>query len=241
MKKTKIEWCDSTINPVFGCTYGCEYCYARKLNNRFKWIEEWNKPQFFPQRLKQLNTKRSYNIFMNSMSDIADWKEIWIKETIAAINENPQHNYIFLTKRPLIALDKFGLIKYQVYMSNLQLDMSNLWLGYSYTGGNIDDLFDFIIRAEPYKRFLSIEPLLEETKFKELCKCHLKQIDWIIIGAETGNRKNKIIPKKEWIEEIVKFAEKYKIPVFMKDSLINIVGEENMLREFPKELRRETI
>lgn len=36
MNKTKIEWCDSTWNPVTGCLHGCEYCYARKQVNRFK-------------------------------------------------------------------------------------------------------------------------------------------------------------------------------------------------------------
>ena len=24
--------------------------------------------------------------------------------------------------------------------------------------------------------------------------------DWVIIGAETGNRKGKVVPKKEWID-----------------------------------------
>jgi len=46
MKKTKIGWCDSTLNPVVGCTFGCSYCYAKKLNDRFKFIEDWNRPQF---------------------------------------------------------------------------------------------------------------------------------------------------------------------------------------------------
>lgn len=36
MNKTKIEWCDSTWNPVTGCLHGCEYCYARKIAERFK-------------------------------------------------------------------------------------------------------------------------------------------------------------------------------------------------------------
>lgn len=36
MKKTKIEWCDSTVNTVVGCTHSCEYCYARKLNDSGK-------------------------------------------------------------------------------------------------------------------------------------------------------------------------------------------------------------
>ena len=35
MNKTKIEWCDSTWNPVTGCYHGCEYCYARRIACRF--------------------------------------------------------------------------------------------------------------------------------------------------------------------------------------------------------------
>lgn len=35
MKKTKIDWADSTWNPVTGCLHGCEYCYARGIANRF--------------------------------------------------------------------------------------------------------------------------------------------------------------------------------------------------------------
>ena len=35
MEKSKIEWCDSTWNPVTGCKGGCDYCYARSIANRF--------------------------------------------------------------------------------------------------------------------------------------------------------------------------------------------------------------
>ena len=35
MNKTKIDWCDSTWNPVTGCLHGCEYCYARGIAERF--------------------------------------------------------------------------------------------------------------------------------------------------------------------------------------------------------------
>ena len=34
-KVTKIDWCDSTWNPVTGCLHGCEYCYARGIAERF--------------------------------------------------------------------------------------------------------------------------------------------------------------------------------------------------------------
>lgn len=33
--KTKIDWCDSTWNPVTGCQHDCEYCYARSLAKRY--------------------------------------------------------------------------------------------------------------------------------------------------------------------------------------------------------------
>lgn len=66
---------------------------------------------------------------------------------------------------------------------------------------------------------------------------NIERIKWIIVGAETGNKKDKIKPKKRWIDKIVKFANRNEIPVFMKDSLIDVVGEENILRDFPKQLK----
>lgn len=35
MNNTRIDWCDSTWNPVTGCKGGCDYCYARSVANRF--------------------------------------------------------------------------------------------------------------------------------------------------------------------------------------------------------------
>jgi len=46
----------------------------------------------------------------------------------------------------------------------------------------------------------------------------------IIIGAETGSRKGKVIPKKEWIDSLVKQADRFGVKVFMKNSLRGIMG-----------------
>lgn len=228
MKKTMIEWCDSTVNPVFGCASDCEYCYAKKLNDRFKWIDNWNELMFFPERLKQLKSNKSYNVFMNSMSDIADWKQECVEETFKAINSNPQNNYLFLTKRPLYA-DR--------YINDDWLKQKNIWFGATYTGQNGRALEQLLSYGQNCNLFLSIEPLLDYPIMIDEQSQNIERIKWIIVGAETGNKKDKIKPKKRWIDKIVKFANRNEIPVFMKDSLIDVVGEENILRDFPKQLK----
>ena len=40
MIKSKIEWCDSTWNPVVGCYHECQYCYARRIANRLKGCDD---------------------------------------------------------------------------------------------------------------------------------------------------------------------------------------------------------
>lgn len=60
--------------------------------------------------------------------------------------------------------------------------------------------------------------------------------EWIIIGAETGNRKGKVIPKRVWIEKLVDLCRKADIPIFMKASLAEIWNEP-LIQEFPKELK----
>ncbi len=250
MKKTKIEWCDSTWSPVTGCLHGCEYCYARRIANRFSYTKDWavcpenleleepvidglsGRVQAYPHgfaptfhRYKLDEPQRwtkSRNVFVCSMADLfGSWvPDEWIEEVFAACEKAPQHNYLFLTKNNARYMD---LIK------NKKLPKSdNFWYGTTVTSQN-DEFYHSNMR----NTFLSIEPLLQP--FQQPTKNPLEYMDWVIIGAETGNRKGKIIPEKAWIDEIVGFCDSYKTPVFMKNSLVPIVGEENMRRDFPWE------
>jgi len=54
----------------------------------------------------------------------------------------------------------------------------------------------------------------------------------VILGAETGNRKGKIVPKRGWIENIVNYCKCNNIPVYLKDSLKNIYPEK--IKMFPE-------
>ena len=216
MKKTKIDWCDVTLNPVVGCKNNCPYCYAKKLNDRFHFVENWNEPQFFPERLKELNSKKPKSIFMNSMSDIMYWKEEWSDEVIKAIIKNPQHNYIFLTKG--IVPNPYDPILAARKIIGLGVKCKNVFVGKTMTNeNNILNIFESFA-------FLSIEPILGQINLAALeFTSFIKQV---IIGAETGNRKDKVIPKKEWVDNIVKQCDKAGIRVFMKSSLKNIMGKD---------------
>ena len=226
MNKTKIEWLNGgfTLNPVVGCTFNCYYCYARRLNQRFGWIKSFNEPQYFPERLKQLKRKKPTNIFMNSMSDIADWKDEWIDEVANAILENPQHNYLFLTKR----IENVSLRRNAF---ELLLSMSNVWLGVT-VNTNID-MFERLPILKEFVHnnchtFISIEPIMEH-----IVNFNYYGIDWIIVGALTGSTKNRVKPKKKWVEDIEADVFLYDIPLFYKESMIKIVGEEDMERNYP--------
>ena len=84
-----------------------------------------------------------------------------------------------------------------------------------------------------FLEFVSIEPLLGP--FGHPAVGTLDFIDWFIIGAETGNRKGKVVPEKAWVKEIVDYCDAAGKPVFMKDSLIPIVDEALWRRSFPWE------
>ena len=243
MEKTKIDWCDSTWNPVSGCLHGCEYCYARGIAKRFSRgpretdmcdcvLHELSEPviskgkmvpypfdfepTFYKYRLNEYQNKKGRNVFVCSMADLfGEWvPDDWIEEVFKACDNAPQHNYLFLTKNPF---------RYEIlHQEGILRKRDNMWYGYSMPKNGCDYWYD-----SQYKTFESMEPLLEMVAVP-----HSK---WTIIGAETGRRKGKVVPDRKWIEYIVAKCREGNIPVFMKSSLAEIWGEP-LIQEFPKEL-----
>lgn len=222
MKSTKIETFDCTVNPVVGCSRGCEYCYARKLNNRFGFVKDWNKPQFFPERLKQFESKKPKSIFINSMSDISYWERDWAVALFRAMIKNPQHRYIALTK----SYEDWEDLRDEAV--NSVTDDFYLLNQIFYVGRTSTDNMSFYYCCDEAD-FINIEPILEEIYPENLTE-HTYYGGThplgkaIIVGAETGNRKGKVIPKKQWIDKLVEFADEWEIPIFMKESLRDIMG-----------------
>jgi protein gp37 len=220
-----IGWATRSLNPVVGCTFGCPYCYARRLNDRFHFVKDFSCPVFFPERLKQLSEKKPQVIFMDSMSDIADWKPEWLEAVYKAMVENPQHKYLFLTKR----IEQYAKTDYFLWNARRipkGLDDDNVFF---YVGNTVARQ-DMVPKGTMQSGdFWSIEPILEPIacNFREDTKPK-----WVIMGSETGNRKGKVIPQREWIESIVKECRAANIPVFMKGSLAKVWGAP-LIQEFP--------
>lgn len=180
--------------------------------------------------------KMGNNIFVGAMADIfGEWiPDEWIVEVFGTCQKYSIHNYLFLTKNP----DRYV----NLYLKELLPEYKNMWYGMTVTNSQQAYTAEAAIQDMSHEvhAFLSIEPILEDIA-SDLEITMANFTDWVIIGAETGNGKGKIVPKKEWIDSIVKQCENAKIPVFMKDSLIPIIGEANMRRDFPKQLQHSEI
>ena len=278
MKNTKIDWADSTWNPVTGCLHACEYCYARRIAERFggasethnnecchecQWttegtgdIHDLNEPiydfdngrnapypfdfdpTFHRYRLDEPQRwKRPRTIFVCSMADLfGEWvPDEWIQQVFAACKAAPLHRYLFLTKNP----DRYFSLRSNGELPNEKnffygITMDTKWSALkgvrllitnesgAAIGGN---------RLNHANFFASVEPMLEDfgQVVSGLIAVH---VPWIIIGAETGRRKDIVKPEKEWVMRLSVQSKKLGGAVFMKESIREIMGDD-FRQEFP--------
>lgn len=265
MNKSKIDWTDYSWNPITGCRHNCPYCYADRQVKRFsgdirlnkasgqgqydkeKGLHILDKP-FVTREGRALNypfgfeptlhkyrfdwpTKIKFgrNVFVGSMADMfGEWvPDEWIEMVFEACDKSPQHNYMFLTKNPkrYMELADKGILRAK----------NNFWYGTSTPTPGTEFFWH-----EQLNTFVSIEPILApwpEGTPDEI----VRKVNWVIIGAETGNRKGKIVPQREWIVELVNQCISAKAPVFLKDNLQEVMGKGydlKPLQEFPESLKR---
>ncbi len=245
-RTTKIDWCDASFNPVTGCRHGCKYCYARGIATRFGTMPDDGRlhdlnvpidekpvngvyvkgpkqpypycfaPTFHRYKLDEPQKwKKPKTIFVCSMADLfGEWvPDEWIKSVFDACDAAPQHRYLFLTKNP----------KRYIELADKDMLPRKHWYGYSATRQDQLWTFHHADDCPCIHLFVSIEPILEPM---QPGFCSHVPADWVIIGAETGSRAKKVVPKKEWIMNIAEECEYSGTPVFMKESLREIVGND---------------
>ena len=198
MATTKIEWTESTWNPITGCTKissGCKFCYAEVMAKRLKAMGQEKYKNGFeltlhPDVLNEPYTwKKGKMIFVNSMSDLFH-KDIpieYIQQIFKVIKENPHHVFQVLTKRA-------DILRY--YDSEGWLEWPhNLWMGVTVENDEVTHRIENLRKTSARVKFLSCEPLLSS-----LPDMNLQGIDWVIVGGESGRTPRPI--KEEWVLDI---------------------------------------
>jgi protein gp37 len=156
-------------------------------------------PHWVQKNFERTMPRKASRIFVNSMSDVADWRDEWHARVLDRIHQRREHRFLFLSKRPWKVPGFY--------------DWFNIMLGYSVT--QQADMDALLLNGGPGDvSFLSIEPLLDRVEEPTLWTPR-----WIIVGAETGNRKGKVSPDIQWLEEIHAFARRRSVPLFFKESL----------------------
>lgn len=210
MAQSSIEWTEMTWNPTTGCnklSTGCKFCYAEIMSRRLQamGVEKYKdnfKLAIHPDALEIPYTwKKSKIVFVNSMSDLfhKDVPLSYIKKVFNVMNETPQHTYQVLTKRGDI------LEKYDKHLTWT----SNIWMGVSVENELVKDRIDYLRNTNAFIKFLSLEPLLAA-----LPNLNLKNIDWVIVGGESGPKSRPI--EKEWVIDIKNQCKKAKVSFFFK-------------------------
>lgn len=210
MASSKIEWTESTWNPLTGCTKispGCKNCYAERMAKRLQamGVEKYRNAFALSIHEEVLNEPLTWTkpqtIFVNSMSDLfhKDVPLDFILRLFDVMRSAHWHQFQILTKRA----DRL-----------LELDSSiawpqNVWMGVSVETTAYVQRIDQLRNTHAAIKFLSLEPLLGP-----LPNLDLSGIDWVIVGGESGPHARPIQP--EWVQDIRDQCIAATVPFFFK-------------------------
>lgn len=192
------------------------------------------RPTFHRYRLSMPAEKhKPGTIFVCSMGDLfnRDIPTRWIIEVFDACAAAPQHNYLFRTKFPerYRELERMALLPHG----------DNFWYGTTVTRQR--ELERISRLPLSVHRFVSLEPLLESVPLRlgpihnpVGPACAVPPVEWVVVGAETGNQQSKRRVQREWLTAILDQAHENKIPVLLKDSReLRAIWGNNIPQAFP--------
>jgi len=205
-----IEWTESTWNPLTGCNKvspGCKHCYAERMARRLKAMGQKKYRNGFQLTLHEdvlkdpLRWKKPQMIFLNSMSDLfhQDVPIEFILRVFNIMRQSHWHKFQVLTKRSERLLELNPEIEW----------LENVWMGVSIENEKYTYRIDHLRQTRAHIRFLSLEPLLAPLPNLNLCN-----IDWVIVGGESGPGARPM--NRNWVTEIRDQCQHAKVPFFFK-------------------------
>lgn len=192
----------------------------------------WNgKTAFAPSELdKPYKWRKPRTVFVSSMGDLfheSVWR-CWIDDVMRMVANNSQHTFIFLTKRPERMKEYFDLCDRELVgelTAYFQLShgtdphdlaanwpLPNLVLGVTVENQQTaNDRIPILLQIPAAKRFISMEPMLEEIDLDRGGFSFLRNLkspqgkkypalDGVILGGESGHKGRRMEPL--WVMKV---------------------------------------
>lgn len=210
MATSKIEWTEATWNPLTGCTKispGCKHCYAERMAKRLQAMGVEKYRNGFALTIHEdsleepLTWAKPQYIFVNSMSDLfhENVPLDFILRIFDVMRRGHWHQFQVLTKRAERLLE---------FDHNIDWP-ENVWMGVSVETSKYIHRIDLLRNTHAAIKFLSLEPLLGP-----LPNLPLADIDWVIVGGESGPHARPM--HADWVREIRNQCLHAGVPFFFK-------------------------
>lgn len=181
--------------------------------------------------------KKPENVFTVDMGDLfgEGMPDSCIWEVADACAAAPWHNYLFLTKNPgrYYSVTPRGILGSKITL--LMGDAANhIWMGASATDQGAANKNILYLDEVSYfaNTFMSVEPLMGPITLNG----KFTSLGWVIIGAMSGPGAAAHRPRREWVEAIVGQCRAAGVPVYLKENLREVWGED-LIQQFPAGLR----
>jgi protein gp37 len=227
---SRIEWTESTWNPVVGCTKvsaGCKNCYAERMAKRLAAMARADQaggraPGRKANYLHVVDRRGQWNgnVFLDhsALEDPLRWRSpriVFVNSMSDLFHENVPLDFI----RAVFAVMK-GCPQhtFQVLTKRPRLAAEysgelcwteNIWMGATVENAAVTHRVQSLRGTGAHIKFLSLEPLLGP-----IPRLSLMGIDWVIVGGESGPGARPM--RAEWARQIRDRCLAHGAPFFFK-------------------------
>jgi protein gp37 len=227
---SRIEWTESTWNPVVGCTKvsaGCKHCYAERMAKRLAAMAEADQaadrqPGRKSNYLHVLNNDGRWNghVYLDegALHDPESWRQprtVFVNSMSDLFHAEVPDEFI---RRTFDMMNRCPQHTFQVLtkrperaaeLSSELCWTPNIWMGTSVESALVRDRVAHLRRTAAHIRFLSVEPLLGP-----LPRLGLRGVHWVIVGGESGPGARPM--QVEWVRQIRDRCLTHDVPFFFK-------------------------